>query len=247
MNKIKKTIYLLDINDYAPEIKKLTFPYIKRYAEKIGAEIYIIKERKFPNFPITYEKLQIYELAKKHKNDWNIYIDFDTLIHPETIDFTNYISKDTVLHNGADFANVRWRYDEYFLRDGRNIGSCNWMTIASDWCVDLWAPLNIPLKEALNNIEPTQIENKTVIIKEHLIDDYVLSRNIAKFGLKFKKITDLKKDIGLENANFFFHIYLTNPKEKLKEMKKIIDLWNFKGLDLNSMESINKVAVGDKI
>lgn len=88
----------------------MTYPWIEFYANKIGAEIFVISDRKFPGFPPVYEKLQIYKLSKKMKNDWNIYIDSDTLIHPETIDFTNYIKKDTVLHHGHDMANVRWKY-----------------------------------------------------------------------------------------------------------------------------------------
>lgn len=71
----------------------MTYPWIEFYANKIGVEIFVISDRKFPGFPPVYEKLQIYKLSKKMKNDWNIYIDSDTLIHPETIDFTNYIKK----------------------------------------------------------------------------------------------------------------------------------------------------------
>ena len=72
---MKKTVYLLNIGDYEPEITSLTYPYISRYASKIGAAVHLITERKFPEWPITYEKLQIYELGRQHGNDWNIYID----------------------------------------------------------------------------------------------------------------------------------------------------------------------------
>ena len=109
-------------NNYAPEITELTYPLIKHYAEKIGADFYTITERKFPNMPPVYEKMQIYDLGKKMENDWNIYIDSDALVHPDFFDVTNFIKKDTVVHNGADMANNRWRYDKYFIRDGRNIG-----------------------------------------------------------------------------------------------------------------------------
>lgn len=225
MNSIKKTVFTLSVDKYAPEITKLTFPYMKRYAEKIGAEFVIINERKFPDMPPVYEKLQIRELAKKMGNDWNIFIDADALIHPETIDFTQLISKDTVLHNGSDFASIRWKYDEYFLRDGRNIGSCNWLAIASDWCLDLWNPLDIPLAEAVKNIYPIPNELAHGITKEHLIDDYTLSRNIAKYGLKFKTINNLLVENGLEKANFFYHQYTIPVEEKVVEIKKVIQNW----------------------
>jgi hypothetical protein len=85
----------------------------------------------------------------------------------------------------------RWNYDEYFLRGDRNIGSGNWFTVASDWCVDLSRPLDISLDEALRSIYPTVPELNGGITKEHLIDDYALSRNIAKFGLKATTFFDM--------------------------------------------------------
>jgi hypothetical protein len=222
---MKKTVFVLNVNNYAPEITELTYPLIKYWANKIGAEFYEIKERKFPDWPVTYEKMQIYELAKELKSEWNIYIDSDALIHPETIDWTVYLNKDTIAHNGADFAGVRWRYDKYFLRDGRNWGSCNWFTIASDWCTDIWKPLDLTLDEALSNIFPTVGELNTVITKEHLIDDYALSRNIAMYGLKTKKLQDIEKEIGLADAYFHYHEYVLPTEEKIVKLKETLDQW----------------------
>jgi hypothetical protein len=222
---MKKTIYTLNVDNYAPDICALTYPFIAKYADKIGADFHVISERKFPDMPVTYEKLQVKELAEKAGNDWNIYIDSDALVHPDTIDFTSLIHKDTVMHNGADMANIRWRYDNVFLRDGRNIGSCNWLAIASDWCLDLWSPLDISLQQALDNIYPTSNEVQTGITKEHLIDDYTLSRNIARYGLKFTTAQDLMKVKGIEQANFFWHQYTVPSDEKVVEIRKLIKAW----------------------
>lgn len=220
----KKTLYTLNIDNYAPEITAITYPLLERYAEKIGANFHIIKERKFPDFPVVYEKLQIHELGKD--NDWNIYIDSDAFIHPDLFDITEHISKDTVLHFGTDFANNRWRYDNYFRRDGRNIGSCNWFTVASNWCIDLWKPLDdLTLEEAVKNIYPTQIELNTVIKPSHLIDDYVVSRNIAKYGLKFKSFQQLLGEIGQKEASYAYHQYLFTEEDKLKQLKEIKEKW----------------------
>lgn len=213
---MKKTVYTLNIDNYAPEITAITYPLIRHYAHRIGADFHIITDRKFPRWPITYEKLQIHSLAKKNKSDWHIYIDSDALVHPETLDWTVYLDKDTVAHNGKDFANIRWRYDNHFLRDGRNIGSCNWFTIASDWCLDLWRPLDdLTPGQAIDNIYPTVNEINTVISPEHLIDDYALSRNIARFGLKFRTFRDILTDIGLNDANFFWHLYTITIEQKI--------------------------------
>ena len=223
---IKKTVFVLNVDNYAPEITELTYPLIKYWANKIGAEFYEIKERKFPDWPVTYEKMQIHELAKQLNSEWNIYVDSDTLIHPETIDWTSFLSKNTVAHNGSDMANIRWKYDEYFYRDGRNIGSCNWFTIASDWCLDLWKPLEISLEEALTNIFPTVNEYNTDTTQRHLIDDYTLSRNIAKYGLKFKKLQTLQEELNMADAYFHWHTYAHTNEEKINGW--IQRIWNEK-------------------
>jgi hypothetical protein len=225
--KLKKTIFTLCVDNYAPEITELTFPLMKRYADKIDADFYIIKKRKFPKFPVVYEKLQIYELAQKMENDWNIYFDADALIHPNMMDITTLLSKDTVLHNASDFASNRWKYDRFFLRDGRNIGSCNWFTVGSDWCIELWKPLDdLTLEEAIANINPTVNELNTIVTAEHLIDDYTLSRNIAKYGLKFVTFMDLlKKFEGKAGTGYLWHQYTLPNELKIVQMKKVLARW----------------------
>lgn len=226
MPSSKKTIYLLNVNGFSSEITDLTYPLIQGYADKIGANVHIITERKFPDWPVVYEKLQIGEIAREIGSDWNIYIDSDTLIHPNAVDYTELIGKDTVLHNGADFGPIRWTWDNYFRRDGRHIGSCNWLTIASDWCLDLWTPLEMSLAEAISNIHPTTEELKSgVIDREHLIDDYTLSRNIARYGLHFKTIGELLKEIGMESG-FFWHQYTLPTDAKLVKMRDVLEEWD---------------------
>lgn len=223
---MKKTLFTLNVDGYSPEITAMTYPLLKYYANKIGAEFYVIKDRRYPNWPVTYEKLQIYDLAKEMKNDWNIYIDSDAVIHPETPDWTIFLKKDTIAHNGNDFANIRWRYDKYFLRDGRHFGSCNWLTIASDWCTDLWTPVSdMTVEETISNIFPVVEELNTVITPDHLVDDYILSRNIAKFGLKTKTVNDILKDLNMEKANFHWHLYTDPPAVKVQKMKELLDQW----------------------
>jgi hypothetical protein len=223
---IRKTIYLLNVDGYAPDITALTYPLIRFYADRIGAGIRMITKRRFPDWPPVYEKLQIFDLAQRYPADWHIYIDSDALVHPETVDFTEFLPRDTVAHYGVDMANVRWKYDDYFRRDGRNIGSCNWLAIASSWCLDLWRPLeDLTLAQAVANIYPTVNEHHHVITAEHLIDDYVLSRNIARFGLKFETIQSLNKRIGIPDAVFFHHQYTLTPEQKLATMHEALELW----------------------
>jgi hypothetical protein len=222
---MKKTVFTLNINGYSKGITELTYPLLKYYANKIGADFYVITDRKFPDWPLTYEKLQIYELGQEMKNDWNIYIDSDAIIHPETVDWTVFLNKDMVAHNGSDMANVRWRYDKYFYRDGRNIGSCNWFTVGSDWCIDLWHPLDISIDIALKNIYPTVNEYNTVITVDHLIDDYTLSRNIARYGLKFTTLKQLQINVGMADAEFSWHDYTDPIDVKIVKIKEVLDTW----------------------
>lgn len=223
---LKKTIYTLVVDNFAPEITAITFPLLKHYAHKIGAEFKVLTERKFPNMPPVYEKLQLYELSKL--SDWTIYIDADALVHPDCPDWTITLDKDTVAHNGKDFAPIRWRMDKYFRRDGRRIGSGNWFTLASDWCSDLWHPLeDLTPEEAYNNIFPTTHELRSGIDRTHLIDDYTLSRNIARYGLKFTTLRELQETLklGTQGDAFMYHQYTVSVPEKIKLLKEIIVRW----------------------
>jgi hypothetical protein len=122
-------------------------------------------------------------------------------------------------------ANNRWKYDNFFRRDGRHIGSCNWFTIASDWCLDLWHPLNdITYEEALENIFPIQDEVNSVITREHLIDDYVLSRNIAKYGLHFTTVLKVMSVYSIP-GDYLWHQYTISMDEKVKQIQEVLEKW----------------------
>ena len=238
-----KVIYTLVVGDYPKAITDLTFPLLRKYARKIGADFYVIDERKFPGWPVTYEKLQIHELAQEQDREWAIYIDADALVSPNLFDITEHLPKDCVLHNGNDMASNRWTYDKYFRRDGRNIGSCNWFTVASQLCFDLWKPLDdLTLEQALSRIHPQNFElspfaidpgtnrrvPKPIIDAEHLIDDYTLSRNIAKYGLHFKSLLSLCAELGQmgDAAGYLFHQYLIPTATKVQMLRTVIRNWN---------------------
>ena len=225
--KDKKTVYTFNIDNYLPEVTKYTYYFMKLWADKIGADFKIITERKFPDMPYVYEKLQMYELAQKDSNDWNICVDSDALIHPETIDFTLFLKKDTCAQNGADKASIRWRADRFHKRDGRDISTCNWFTIFSDWNIEMVKPSDdLTLEEMKQNIFPTVDEKNFSMGLDHFVDDYTISRNVAKYGLKYVTLQQLLIDRGMPNANFFWHQYLITPEEKARQLKQTIVNWN---------------------
>lgn len=221
--KATKAIWTLNVDNYEPRVTAYTYPLLKAYARKIGADFRVIDRRCWPALPPVYEKLQLHTLGREY--DWNIYIDSDALVHPDFFDPTEHLSKDTVAHNGSDLASIRWQYDDYFRRDGRHIGSCNWFTVASNWCLDIWKPLeDLSYDQAVTHIHPTLNERNTVITREHLIDDYVLSRNIARYGLKFTTIEDLLRQIK-RPSGFLWHLYTIPAVEKVEQLKITLQAW----------------------
>jgi hypothetical protein len=223
---MKKCVWTLNINNYAPEITAITRPLMCRYAQKIGADFCTITKRKFsPNFPVAYEKLQLFELGRQY--DWNIFMDADTLVHPDFFDPTDHVTPDTIIHNGVDMAGHRWRYDRFFRRDGRHLGSCNWFTCATPMCIELWEPLtDLTLEEALANIFPTAFEVASgEIDPAHLLDDYVLSRNIAKYGLKAATVLGIMARLqqqGHGQMAGMWHWYAVSNEKKIEEMHKVV-------------------------
>jgi hypothetical protein len=222
---MKKLIFTLNVNDFSPEITKITYPLMKSYANKIGADFMELTERKFPDMPPNYEKFQVWELSNALDYDWFIFFDADTLIHPNFFDVTVYVPFDTVAFNGKDQCNVRFRYDRYMRRDGRHIGACTWFVVWSKWCTDLWYPIDIPLEEAVSNIFPTQNEINCKIDKEHLLDDYLLSRNIARFGLKHMCMRDVYHQYGCTDYNFIWHQYTWTKDQKVIMMQQVLEEW----------------------
>ena len=225
--RVQKTVFTLNVDGYSPEMTALTYPLLKAYARKIDADFHVISERKFPEWPVTFEKLQIYELAQQMENDWNIYIDADALVHPDTPDLTSILDRDTVAHFGSDFAPARWRSDRFFRRDGRHISSGNWLAIASDLCIDLWKPPDdLTPAKAIANIQPSVAERVGgVVTAPHLIDDYLLSRNIAKYGLKYVDMRTVLAENYDKGGGFFFHHYLLPLDQKLDELQKCLEAW----------------------
>jgi hypothetical protein len=225
---MRRRVYTVIIGDYPKEITDLSVPLMKFWAKKIGAEFMIINERKFPEWPIPVEKLQIHDLGKDY--DWNYHIDADALICPDLYDPTTHVNKDTVIFTGKDMSNNRFRDDKYFWRDGRHLGACNWFTIASDWCLDLWRmPNDLTPEQAADNISPIVAERMAGVFNGfHLIDDYLLSRNIARFGLKHTTITDLqiKMNRVYNDGYMYHHQYLETLDEKLVNMENVCRFWN---------------------
>jgi hypothetical protein len=177
---MKKIIHCVYINDYFPELWEMCLPTIKQYAHKTQSELNIITQRKFTDWHINYEKFQVYEDGKHA--DCNFLIDADVLIHPQFPDFSNGITlPHHIAFNDNYHASTKFHVDNniYFQRDGRDVGIASNAVISFKSTHDVWEPLNITPDEG----------RKITHVREGDIDEYTLSLNMAKYGLKYTGIT----------------------------------------------------------
>lgn len=167
-----KNVFVLNINDYRPDLCEYTMPTLKTYAEKIGADFRLITERKFPGWPITYEKLQVHELGEGA--DWNILIDADFLLHPDLPDFTTMLNPSVVgIHYGFKISSM-FKTNRYFKRARHDTAIAGGFVITSDLTHELWEPLDISWEEARKETR-----------REFIIDEYTMTRNLCKYGFPF--------------------------------------------------------------
>ena len=201
-------VYTLNINDYFPEMMEITVPLMKKYADKIGANFIEINRRKFPDWHIHYEKLQIYELGKEA--DWNIFFDGDVLVHPDTPDFTK-MGEYVFIKDGYR-ANIKFT-NPIILNDKRNQGISTCFISSPKQYHNIWKPLKC---------NPCVVDSQIIMSKENLKiginsdfyqDEFTLSFNLTLHKIEYS---------GIPNG-YLFHSYKSNLKEeKLKELKEIL-------------------------
>lgn len=222
---MKKTIYLLNIDNYSPEITAITYPLIEKYADKIKAEIVMITERKTPDVAPVYEKLQIYEMEKERQSDWIIYIDSDTLVHPDLYDITTFLPDKTIFQYGSDFSPIRFRPNDHMKRDARYIGTCNWFTIVPKKCLEFFNPdIGMDLEQIYRECYPTNAE-KFRFDRTHLIDDYILSTNLARHGFDYVTIKDLNAQYPGSTGEWFYHDHSLSTEQKIEKLQKCKTNW----------------------
>ena len=177
---MKKIIHVVYINDFFPELWDITLPSIKEYAYRTRSELNIITKRKFPEWHINYEKIQVYEDGKNA--DCNFLLDADILIHPKFPDFSDGITfPHHIAFNDNYHASTKFNIKEniYFQRDGRDVGIASNAVISFKSTHDVWEPLSITPEEG----------KQITFVREGDIDEYFLSHNMAKYGLKYTGIT----------------------------------------------------------
>lgn len=183
-------VHTLNINNYFPELTNLTLPTIDRFCKKINADLNIITSRKFPQYYILAEKLQVYEDGLNY--DYNIFLDLDILVHPNCYNpFNNNIPYNSVAFKDSYHADKQLQPDIYFKRDGRNVGISGCAIFSNKFTHDLWKPINDLTVEQINN---------NILQKRKIVDEYTLSRNLAKYCLKYTA------PYPMSEYNYLFHL-----------------------------------------
>lgn len=208
---MKKIIHVVWINEYFGELWELTKPTIEQYAYRIGAELNIITQRKFHNWHINYEKVQVY-YDGLHA-DANFLIDMDVLIHPQFPDFTSIVPQHHIGFNDNYHISTKCNVADniYFQRDGRDVGIASNAVVSYRSTHDVWTPLNITPQQG----------KEITFVREGDIDEYTLSHNMAKFGLKYTGITweDWQR-------YYFVHIGTDDRNRALNDAYNILNKWN---------------------
>jgi hypothetical protein len=188
---MKKLIVTMCIGNWEPEITSQTFALMNFHALKIGADFKIIDERKSPTLPMCYERFQIYDMVDDY--DWIIQLDADLLMHPDMPDVTEIITKDTILISTWDWLTKRFKPDNYFRRDGRHISVPGFFTVTSNWMKDFWrVPDDSTIEECITRCTPVLHEFAgRQLGSDHIVLDYIFSRNVARYGLKVRSLQEL--------------------------------------------------------
>lgn len=174
--KVTKCVHVLATEGYAPDLCAITLPTIRAYAERIGADFNLISTRKFPSFPVNYERLQIHEAGKAY--DWNINIDADMVIgkqlHDITVNAPENMVRIVMKFDATRYFNVE--NNIYFQRDGRNVGLVDAFVMTSKLTHDLWEPLSGEFKDYLPIFKDDQARR---------VSEFCLSQNLARYGLQY--------------------------------------------------------------
>ena len=173
---MRKEIFVVRVGNYMPALCRHTLPSIKRYAKKIGAKFTLIRDRKFPEFSPTYEKMQVFDRGKD--NDWNILLDCDMYLDEGMYDVTEIVSEDTVGSWMVYDPQVTIQSDEYLRLDGSDKIIATNFVVSGARQHSIWKPLEFSAQEALSRMK-----------RSFVVDEYCVGRNIKRLGIGLSSIS----------------------------------------------------------
>lgn len=212
---MKAEIFVVNIDNYFPELCELSIPTIHAYADKIGAKFSLITERLYsklyPELPVTVEKLQ----ASKSDADYVIIIDADMLIHPNFWDVTKIVPSHMLGSYMVYNASNLYEPHMYFDRFGEYRGiATNFLVVPKLWAPVMFSTHVGEMRRLMGNVK-----------RKFILDEYILSLNAAKYGAKLTGVM-------MPNAEGFRHINFTTDsksrEQAVAEAKEYIQTFNKK-------------------
>ncbi len=86
----KKLLLTIACGDYYQRMAEITHPFLRSYAEKIGADFHCISEHR-SELPAHFQKMSIYEFLERY--DRILFMDTDILVRPEAPDLFSIVDE----------------------------------------------------------------------------------------------------------------------------------------------------------
>lgn len=240
---MKKAVYTIDILGWEGAAKSLTFPAMEKYAQKIGADFIVIKNRAFPTYPANYEKMQIHKLGISY--DWNIYFDPDVLIHPNMPDLTTICPESSIGHIGMYGTSSWFELDSIFKNDTVVIKD-NVFELDGDGRIKVGSDGNPNIIGVVDRVAPREFsfcdavivtsrkihdiwkpvsfsfDQSLVMSKKPLMDNrdkfvtqWNLARNVAEKHISGFQLDSVLKKLGAQNSDdWYVHLDLSVTNKK---------------------------------
>jgi hypothetical protein len=168
---MKRAIFTVCVDDYFPELCKLTLPTIEAYARRIGADFHLIRERRNQGFPPTYEKTQIHDLGRGY--DVCILIDADIAVSRRLPDISQLSGPRSVGVWMTFPAQKLFGGDPLFSENPGQRAISSQILVVPKACHELWKPLDMSPEEAARRCN-----------RFFIVDEYCFSRNMALHGFR---------------------------------------------------------------
>jgi hypothetical protein len=184
---MNKCIHVVCVNNYRLDIACKTVPYLQFYAKRIGADFNLITDRKYPEWPVTYEKMQIYDLGKKY--NCNILLDCDILLDHKMYDITEIVPSNCIGTWMVYDPAITIKEDEFIKLDGSDRIPVTNCIVTRQSQHEFWKPFDsISMATALSRMK-----------REFVIDEYCVGRNTKKNNFSIVGVIEKR----VENKLFF--------------------------------------------
>ncbi len=207
----KRCVHVLATRDYAPELCAITLPRIEAYAKKIGADFNRITERRFPDFPVNYERMQIYEFGKEY--DWNLNVDADILIGSSLVDVTTRVHPEKIgtamifqLSEAFPIAG-----NPVFERAAQDIGIVDMFNITTKLTHEFWRPLPGSFDQ-YRNCSPRWGERK--------VSEFCVSMNFHQNGYEASGVF-----VPNDHVHHLNYTTLDSPSDVLSKANDLLRQW----------------------